>query len=146
MAKKKKEKKSISILNEVDKTINGTYENLREEIEEMQLQLHIAEEEAKKRAKKAAKRKKGRKAKDFYDADDVRKKVRREMVEKIEGNNFLDRAMAFLKDISPIFVTIARLIASLILCILSIDIVKVNIKPETLDKMTKVYEKAMSVC
>lgn len=141
----KKKKKSISILNEVDKTIKGTYEDLTKEISEMQTRLYLADQEAIKKAKKEAKKnKKGKK--EIYDTDKIRCKVRKELITEMEGSNFLERAMQFLQDLSPIFVIIARLIASLILCILSIDRVKVLIKPETLKKLGKVVEKALSYC
>jgi hypothetical protein len=42
-------------------------------------------------------------------------------------------------------VIIARLVASLILAILSLSSVNVNIKPDTLTKMNMVYQKAMSI-
>ena len=86
--------------------------------------------------------KKGHKV--IYDTDTIRCSVRREIIKEIEGSNFLERAMKILQDLSPIFVIIARLIATLILGILSIDRVKVLIKPETLAKFNKVVEKAMT--
>ena len=145
MAKKKNKtkKKSISILNEVDKVIDGTYENIREEIEEIQLKLNIAEQAAKKKAKK-----KGKRAKQSYETDKGRMEIRKEIVEQhFEGKgNILDRFNNPLKDLAPIVIVIARLVASLILCILSLDRVKLFIKPETLDKMNTVYKKAMSIC
>lgn len=143
--KKKKSKKSISILNEVDKVIEGTYSNIREEIEDIQLKLNIAEQKAKKAAKKIAKKKRASK-KDFYDANELRTKVRKEIIEEsFEKKGLLDRITSTLQDMGPIVVIIARLIASLISCILSIDIVKVMVKPETLKKMDTVYKKAMAV-
>ena len=143
--KKKKTKKSISILNEVDKVIEGTYSNIREEIEDIQLKLNIAEQKAKKAAKKIAKKKRASK-KDFYDANELRTKVRKEIIEEsFEKKGLLDRITSTLQDMGPIVVIIARLIASLISCILSIDIVKVMVKPETLKKMDTVYKKAMAV-
>ena len=138
--KKKKQQRSISILQEVDKSLNGTYEDLKKEIEDMQLRLNYADQKARKKAKKMAKKKGGK----FYDYESLRKEARMEVVGTMEGNNFLERAMKFLSDLSPIVVVIARLIASLILAILSLDIVKVNIKPKTLESMDAVYKKAMA--
>lgn len=63
----------------------------------------------------------------------------------MEGNNFLERIMNVLNDIAPIVVIIARLVASIILAILSVSSVKVNIKPETLSKLQFVYGKAMAI-
>lgn len=139
--KKKKNKKSISILNEVDKSLNGTYDNLLEEIQDMQLKLAYADNLARKQAKKLAKKKGGT----YYDYGKLRKEARMEVVGNMESKNFLERAMKFLQDITPIVVVIGRLIASLILSILSIDSVKMNIKPDTLTKMNNVYTKAMAL-
>lgn len=142
MAKKNKKKKnSISILNEVDKSLNGTYDDLMKEIEDMQLRLNYADQLARKKAKKMSKKKGGK----YCDFETLRKEARMEVVGKMESNNFLERAMKVLNDISPIIVVIGRLIASLILAILSLDVVKINIKPETLNNMNNVYKKAMSI-
>jgi hypothetical protein len=142
MAKKKKKKKnSISILKEVDKTLDGTYDDLMKEIEEMQLRLNYADQKARKKAKKLSKKKGGQ----YCDYETLRKEVRMEVVGHMESNNFLERVMKVLNDIAPIIVVIGRLIASLILAILSMDVVKLNIKPETLASMDKVYKKAMAV-
>ena len=141
MSKKKKKKKSISILKEVDKSLNGTYEDLIQEIEDMQLRLNYADQKARKKAKKLAKKN----GSGFYDYETLRKEARMEVVGMMESNNFIDRAMKVLNDIAPIIVVIGRLIASLILAILSLDSVKINIKPETLNGMNAVYKKAMAL-
>lgn len=138
--KKKKRKKSISILHEVDKTLNGTYDDLMEEIQEMQMQLNAAEMKARKKAKK-----KGKKNPAYYDYNQLRKEARENVVRQMEGDNFLERIFKTLEDIAPVIVVIARLVASLILAILSFTAVKVNIKPETLQKMNVVYKKAMAI-
>lgn len=140
MAKKKKKKKSISILQEVDKTLTHTYDNLMEEIQCMQLMLNKADQKARKQAKKLAKKKNI----GPVNYDVIRKKAREEVVGQMESSNFLERIFTVLQDIAPIITIIARLVASLILAILSIDAVKMNIKPKTLESMDKVYKKAMT--
>ena len=142
MAKKKKKnkKKNISIIHEVDTSLNGTYDNLINEIEEMQLRLNYADSKARKLAKK-----KGKKNPQFYNYDKLRKEAREEIICQMEGNNFLERITNVLNDIAPIVVIIARLVASIILAILSVSSVKVNIKPETLSKLQFVYGKAMAI-
>ena len=142
MAKKKKKnkKKNISILHEVDTSLNGTYDNLINEIEEMQLRLNYADSKARKLAKK-----KGKKNPQFYNYDKLRKETREEIICQMEGNNFLERITNVLNDIAPIVVIIARLVASIILAILSVSSVKVNIKPDTLSKLQFVYGKAMAI-
>lgn len=140
--KKKKQPKGVSILKEVDKTLNGTYDDLMEEIQDMQLQLAIADQKARKKAKKKYKKDKTNREHEYlYE----QRRVREEVVNTMMGNNFLERVDKVLKDIAPIIIVIARLVASLILSILSLDIVKVHIKPEFLEKMNSVYTKAMAI-
>ena len=138
--KKKKKNREISVLEEVDKVLNSTYEELKKEIEEFQIRINIADQEAKKKAKKAMKKKN-----QVYDITAIQKNVRNEIVKEIEGNNFLDRCVAFLQDMVPILTVITRLIASLILSIMSLTCVKVRIKPETYEKFKNVYDIAMKI-
>ena len=138
--KKKKKNREISVLEEVDKVLNSTYEELKKEIEEFQIRINIADQEAKKKAKKAMKKKN-----QVYDITAIQKNVRNEIVKEIEGNNFLDRCVAFLQDMGPILTVITRLIASLILSIMSLTCVKVRIKPETYEKFKNVYDIAMKI-
>lgn len=141
MAKKKK-KKSISLLEEMDKTMNSTHQDLLEEIEAFQIRLNIADQKARKMIKK----KKYKKKHPNHTYQDCQKIVRQEVLEDMQGTNFLDRVRSILTDLVPIVTIIARLVASLILSILSIDSVKLYIKPELLEKMNKVYKMCMSVC
>lgn len=141
MSKKKKlEKKSISILKEVDKSLDKTYEDLQEEIEDYQIRLRIADQKARKAAKKAKK-----KHLKSYEVEGIKKKARDEVLGKMKETSFLDRIETCLNDIVPIVIVIARLVASLILAILSLDCVKEHISPEMLNKMNFVYKKAMAV-
>ena len=57
----------------------------------------------------------------------------------------MKKIIQILKDIAPIIVVIARLVASLILSVLSVDEVKVNISKETLSKLNNIYSKAMVI-
>ena len=113
---------------------------MKKEIEEFQIRINIADQEAKKKAKKAMKKKN-----QVYDITSIQKNVRNEIVKEIEGNNFLDRCVAFLQDMGPILTVITRLIASLILSIMSLTCVKVRIKPETYEKFKNVYDIAMKI-
>lgn len=140
--KKKKQPKGVSVLKEMDKTLNGTYEDLMEEIQDMQLQLALADQKARKKAKKKYKKDRSNREHQYISEQ---RKVREEVVQKMMGNSFLERVEKVFKDIAPIIVVIARLVASLILSILSLDIVKVHIKPEYLEKMNSVYTKAMAI-
>lgn len=137
---KKKQTKSISLLREVDKQLDHTYDNLMEEIEDMQYKIMLADQKARKKARK----KKNKKGYD-YDYSKIRKEARKEVVAQMEGTNFLDRMVKLMEDITPIIISISRLVAALIVCILQIDAVKAVISPETLKKLQNVYQKAMSI-
>lgn len=143
-SKKKKEKKeSVSLLSTIDNNLNKTYDEIRQEIEDIQIEIYEADKKALKKAKKKIK-KSGEKEGKLY-ADKIRLEIRQEALQKLEGNNLLDRVEKCLRDIAPIVVLIGRLIASLILSILSVDAIKVFIKPELLDKMNSVYKFAMAI-
>lgn len=135
----KKKRKKTPILKAVDNQLDHTYDALMSEIQEMQLKIYYADQKAKKKAKKAARRKQQ------VNFDEIRKQTRMEVLQTMENTSFLDRAMNVIKSIAPIVVVIGRLIASLILAILSLDSVKMNIKPEILKKLNSVYNAAMSV-
>jgi hypothetical protein len=63
----------------------------------------------------------------------------------MEGTNFFDRVTDVLNDLLPVCSVIAKLVMSLIVAILSIDGVKYQIKPDTLQKMNTVYGIARNV-
>ena len=138
--KKKKQNKKISILKEYDSMMNDTYDDLLEEIQDMQMIIASEDRKIAKRAKKAAKKGKG-----YYNVNLEKRKVRQHVIGKMEETNGLDRIIQILKDIAPIIVVIARLVASLILSVLSVDEVKVNISKETLSKLNNIYSKAMVI-
>jgi hypothetical protein len=137
--KKKKKEKSISILNEIDNSLNESYTDLMQEIQDYQMEIYIADKKYREKLEKKLK-------KDPYYFDTGGKsKARKKTLAKMESNNFFDRVEKALKDLSPIIIIIGRLICSLILSILSIDTVKTSISKGTLDKMSSVYQIAYSV-
>lgn len=143
--KKKKKKKEytaeeISILNEYDNYMNDTYDDIISEIQDMQMIIAVEDKKIMKRAKKAAK--KGNK---YYNVTKAKKEVRQHILGKMESSNWFTRILNILKEIAPIITIIARLVAALILSILSIDEVKVNISKQTLETMNNIYSKAMSL-
>lgn len=140
MAKKKKETKKVSILKEYDNMMNDTYDDLLEEIQDMQMIIASEDRKIAKKAKKAAKKGKG-----YYNVNQEKRKVRQHVIGKMESTNWMARIMQILKDIAPIITIIARLVASLILSILSVDEVKVNISKATLAKLNNIYSKAMVI-
>lgn len=149
MSKKKKKKgnkqkggiNSISILNEVDKSLDTSYQNLLEEIQDYQMEIYIADQRARKKA-----RKKLQKDPYYFNNNKERFKERRKVIQKMESGNFFDRIENFIKELTPIVIVISRLVASLILSILSLDMVKTRINPRTLGKLKDVYELATSIC
>lgn len=150
MSKKKKssKKKNISSLQLMDDAMNETYDDLTYEIRTLQTKLYMADREAEKKIRKRKKKNKYKRGEDFkFDSDikEIRRKAREEVLRDMEGTNLLDRVRGVLNDLVPIVVVVARLVASLILSILSLDFVKVNIKPTTLNKLNGVYQKAMSI-
>ena len=74
----KKKKKSISILEEVDKSLNQTYDDLMEEIQVMQIKLNQADQKAAKKAKRKAKKKKDQNA--YFELEAERREIRKKML------------------------------------------------------------------
>ncbi len=141
MSKKKNKKKNNgSLLTHIDNTLDKTYNSIIEEVQDLQYQLNMADQKARKKAKKKIKENPN-----YFDTSIERLEARKEVVKKIEGDNLLDRIQSLFKDMVPIVLVISRLIASLILAILSLDIVKTHINPNTLLKMQKIYQLTTSV-
>lgn len=147
MSKKKKKGKnkkeglqSISILKEVDHSLDYSYKNLLEEIQDYQMEIYIADKKARKKE-----RKKLEKDPYYFATNKERIKQRKKVIKKMESDNFFDRVERLLHEIAPIVIIISRLVASLILSILSLDVVKRRINPRTLGKMKTVYELATSI-
>lgn len=137
--KKKKKKKEFSIINEIDRNLISQFDEMVDDIETYQYQMYLADKKANRKNKK----KKKKKENGFYDVDD-KIKVRKKIVKDMEEKDYLSKFTEILKDIGPIVVIMGRLIAALILAILSIDSVKRTIKPETLAKMERVFCMAIS--
>ena len=137
--KKKKKQKKEKLLYEVDNSLNAQYMGLKDEIEYLQMEWDRTRAKCKKKAKKKMKKNGG-----FYPYE-YEMKERKKLIKKMEDSNLFSRTESCLEDLRPICLIIARLIAALIVAILSIDAIKLYLKPETMDKMTRVYELAMSV-
>ena len=137
--KKKKKQKKEKILYEVDNSLNAQYMGLKDEIEYLQMEWDRTRAKCKKKAKKKMKKNGG-----FYPYE-YEMKERKKLIKKMEDSNLFSRTESCLEDLRPICLIIARLIAALIVAILSIDAIKLYLKPETMEKMTRVYELAMSV-
>ena len=137
--KKKKKQKKEKLLYEVDNSLNAQYMGLKDEIEYLQMEWDRTRAKCKKKAKKKMKKNGG-----FYPYE-YEMKERKKLIKKMEDSNLFSRTESSLEDLRPICLIIARLIAALIVAILSIDAIKLYLKPETMEKMTRVYELAMSV-
>jgi hypothetical protein len=63
----------------------------------------------------------------------------------MESTKMLDRVEMTLKQLGPIVVIVARLIATLILSIFSIEPIRRIVSPETVKRMDSIYKIAMSI-
>ena len=146
MGKKKKNKKtqkSIMLLSEIDTSMNGTYNSLIEEIQEIQLKLNIADAKAMEKQRKKMIRQDMGVIPYYVSKDKV--KAREKALKRMEQTNLLGRVEETLTKLGPCIILIARLIAALIIAILSVEPIKRIIKPETLNKLNSVYKVAMAI-
>ena len=147
MGKKKEEKKrkereeaSLQILKEVDDQLNTSHDDIMREIEELQYRLYVEDQKAKKKV-----RRKLRKDPQYFSSSKERVEVRKKIVAEMESTDLLTRIQNMFQKFIPMISIIGKLVATLINMILSITEVKVWLKPETLAKMDKVYQVAMSL-
>lgn len=145
MSKKKKKKKHSGSADEeflinIDQSLDRKYLDLIEEIQFMQADLRREERKVKKKQTKKLK-----KGGQFYSTKLTEFQVRQHIIHQMEGTNFIERVCGVLQDLVPICAVIGKLVMSLIVSILSVNAIKYNIKPETLNGMHKVYNIARSV-
>lgn len=138
--KKKKDKANGVFLKDIDKSINKSYDGIIEEISMYQSMLKTYDRKALKKARKRSSIRKG------ITYDMLRREGRMNILRDIEDSNILARIQNIFNDLVPIVILIARLVASLILSILSIPAVKVHISEGTLTLLTSIYQKAMEIC
>ena len=146
MGKKKKKKKNkiddvIIMAQSNDKQKLGKdFRKALNEIESYRIRLA----EADKKAKIKERRKINKASSEFYtDMESI--KCRAKMATEWEKTGFLDRTIQLLEQTAPIIKMVAKLIMALVITFLSIDAVKSKIKPETVNKISKVFHLAMSV-
>lgn len=140
--KKKKKKVKSTFLTAVDNTLERTHGDLVSEIQRLQTKLALSDAEIKKNERKRLKKELG--VIPYYTCKD-QVEARRKLIREMEQTSLLERVEASFRQIVPIVIMIARLIASLIVGILSIDGVKKHISTDTLNKMNTVYKVAMSI-
>lgn len=138
--KKKKDKANGVFLKDIDKSINKSYDDIIEEISMYQSMLKTYDRKALKKARKRSSIRKG------ITYDMLRREGRMNILRDIEDSNILARIQNIFNDLVPVVILIARLVASLILSILSIPAVKVHISEGTLALLTSIYQKAMEIC
>ena len=141
--KNNKTKKSIMLLSEIDTTMNTKYSSLIEEIQDMQLRINIADAKAMKKQRKKMIRQDMGVIPYYVSKDKVR--AREEALKRMEASNFLGRIEDTFKNLVPCVILIARLVAALIIAILSVEPIKQLIKPEMMKKMNTVYTLAMAI-
>lgn len=138
--KKKKDKTNGVLLKDIDRSISKSYDGIIEEISMYQSMLKTYDRKALKKARKRSSIRKG------ITYDMLRREGRMNILRDIEDSNILARIQNIFNDLVPVVILIARLVASLILSILSIPAVKVHISEGTLTLLTSIYQKAMEIC
>jgi beta-glucosidase/6-phospho-beta-glucosidase/beta-galactosidase len=103
--KNKKEQKSILLLSEIDTSINGAYDSLIEEIQEMQLRINIADAKAMEKQRKKMIRADMGVIPYYVSKDKV--KAREKALKEMEKTNFLGRIEDTLKKLVPCVILIA---------------------------------------
>lgn len=135
----KKKKHDEPILYRIDNSLDLKYESLLKEIEVMQDKIRKADKKGKKKAKNKLK-----KSNDFYQFSYEIKK-RREVIEDLERKNLFDKIEEAIQSVRPICILIARMVAALIVALLSLDAIKRHISPKTMSRMSSIYNLAMNV-
>lgn len=136
--------KKAEILYEFDDTLDQKYKEVLDDIKFIRADIHREERKARKKAYKRM-----RKGNRFYDTRgqyNVRRAAIRRMEEKDkEGLSFIDKVLDIFVELKPICVIIAKLVMSLIVSILSIDVVKYRIGDNALNRIHQVYVAAEAV-
>lgn len=145
--KKKKNKKKKYYQNLIadtqsddKKKLDKDFRKALTEIESYRIRLA----EADKKASLKERRNINKRTEEFYTGMESIK-ARSKMAKEWEKTGFLDRTITMLEQVAPIIKTLAKLVMGLVITFLSIDAIKTKIKPETVDKLSKIFHLAMSV-
>lgn len=136
--KKKKKKQKNLYTPSFDDVLEYQYTSLMDEIQHYQSELKRADRKAKKKALKHFS------GKGFYPYE-YEVAARRRVLEDMEGTNFLDRLLKCYREMQPIIRIISRLVAALIVAILSVSQVKKYINKNTMRKLETIYKFAMGM-
>ena len=130
------------MLSGVDKTIDKSYNSLLDEIRKYQLDIKISDVEAEKRQRKRLKKDLG--VIPYYcrkEQVEARKKVLAEM----EAKKTFDRIELAFKNIVPVVIVIAKLVAALVTSILGLKTSMGYINPTTLNRLNIIKGMASAI-
>lgn len=136
--KKKNKKKGSQVEVSFDDMLNVQYTTLVDEIEYYQAELKRADKKAKKKAMKAFD------GKNFYPYE-YQLAARERVIQEMEGSSLFDRIIRFFHEMAPVIKIFGRLVAALVVTILSVSQIKSRISKKTLKKLNTVYNLAMSL-
>lgn len=139
-SKKKKKKPRDGLLTYIDESLDSSYDSVMKEVEMYQLQLLEADQKAKKKA-----RKKMKEDPNYFTHSKERIKARKKVVQEMEEGSFFERVEAELKLLKPVVIILSRLVASVIVAILNFTPLQMYLKPETVKKMSNLYQSCMKV-
>ncbi len=137
---KKKKQSTESLLNLIDTDIMSQYRDIREDLDDFQYQLMVADRKDKKKYKK--KMKKGKK---YKYGNSKAEKVMEKRKNSVYSGSMTDDFLDTLNDLRPVITMTGRCTAVLLLAILSMKSVKVNASKNTLKKIDKIFEFGMKL-
>lgn len=160
MSKKKKKKKKSSyydrpvisdselryMLSGVDKTIDKSYKSLLDEIKTYQLDIAVSDIEAKKTADKEQREKLKKEVgviPYYFRKEQV--KARKKVLQEMEARKTFDRIELAFKNIVPIVIVIAKLVAALVTSILGLKTAMGYINPTTLNRLNVIKGMASAI-
>lgn len=149
MSKKKKKKKKSSyydrpvisdsdlryMLSGVDKTIDKSYNSLLDEIKKYQLDIKVSDIEAEKKQRERLKKEVGV-IPYYFRKEQV--KARKKVLQEMEARKTFDRIELAFKNIVPIVIVIAKLVAALVTSILGLKTSMGYINPTTLNRLNAI--------
>ena len=137
---KKKKQSTESLLNLIDTDIMSQYRDIREDLDDFQYQLMVADRKDKKKYKK--KMKKGKK---YKYGNSKAERVMEKRKNSVYSGSMMDDFLDTLNDLRPVITMSGRCTAVLLLAILSMKSVKVNASKNTLKKIDKIFEFGMKL-
>lgn len=160
MSKKKKKKKKSSyydrpvisdsdlryMLSGVDKTIDKSYNSLLDEIKNYQLDIKVSDIEAKKKADKEQRKELKKEVgviPYYFRKEQV--KARKKVLQEMEARKTFDRIELAFKNIVPIVIVIAKLVAALVTSILGLKTSMGYINPTTLNRLNVIKGMASAI-